>query len=151
MLNANWLTTGTRGLFYFMAKDITGIKYGRLTAIKFSHRIFKGNSYWYFKCDCGNEILRPVGAVRSGYTKSCGCIRNKAPNVRLRNIYIGMKSRCYNSKIVCYKRYGGRGIGICEEWLQDINKFYSWSMLNGYNDRLTIDRINNDGNYEPNN
>lgn len=70
---------------------------------------------------------------------------------RIRKCYGHMKDRCYNSKDKNYKRYGGRGITICDEWLNDYYAFESWALANGYSDDLTIDRINNDGNYEPNN
>ena len=70
---------------------------------------------------------------------------------RLASIYQGMKQRCYNTKRPHYKYYGGRGIVICDEWLNNPQAFYDWSMANGYQENLTIDRINNDGNYEPQN
>lgn len=70
---------------------------------------------------------------------------------RLYNIWRHMKQRCYNSNNKKYERYGKRGITVCEEWLNDFKAFYDWSMSNGYKDDLTIDRINNDGNYEPSN
>lgn len=70
---------------------------------------------------------------------------------RLKNIFISMIQRCYNANVKSYERYGGRGIIICDEWLNDRNKFYEWALNNGYQDNLTIDRINNDGIYEPNN
>jgi DNA-binding XRE family transcriptional regulator len=67
------------------------------------------------------------------------------------NIFRGMKQRCYNEKAESYKHYGGRGIKICDEWLENPELFYEWAIENGYNDGLTIDRIDNDGNYEPSN
>lgn len=70
---------------------------------------------------------------------------------RLKSIYYGMKTRCYNPNSANYKYYGEKGITICDEWLKDKNKFYEWSLNNGYQDNLTIDRINTNGNYEPNN
>ena len=70
---------------------------------------------------------------------------------RLASIYQGMKQRCYNTKCSRYKYYGSRGIGICDEWLNSPQAFYDWAMANGYQENLTIDRINNDGNYEPQN
>jgi hypothetical protein len=62
-----------------------------------------------------------------------------------------MKQRCYNNKTPAYKNYGGRGITVCEEWRNDFQAFYDWAMANGYADNLTIDRIDVNGNYEPNN
>lgn len=72
-------------------------------------------------------------------------------NTRLYSIYNNMKTRCYNAKSQFYYRYGGRGITICEEWKNDFQVFYEWAMINGYSDGLTIDRIDNNGNYEPDN
>lgn len=70
---------------------------------------------------------------------------------RLNSIYQHMKDRCYNKRSDCYKNYGGRGISICEEWLKNKTNFYEWALNNGYKNDLTIDRINNNGNYEPSN
>lgn len=70
---------------------------------------------------------------------------------RLNNIYHGMKQRCYNTNRSNYKHYGGRGIVVCDEWLNSFHAFYDWAMANGYRDDLTIDRIDNNGNYEPKN
>ena len=72
-------------------------------------------------------------------------------HTRLYKIWIGMKKRCYNPRSNAYERYGGRGIGIYQEWLNDFMSFYNWSMENGYNDNLSIDRIDVNGNYEPSN
>ena len=70
---------------------------------------------------------------------------------RLYRIWANIKTRCYNSNIPNYKRYGGRGITMCEEWKNNFQSFYDWSMSHGYSDELTLDRIDNDGNYEPSN
>ena len=72
-------------------------------------------------------------------------------NTRLYRIYNNIKSRCYNKNSQAYLRYGARGITVCEEWRNDFTKFYDWSMKNGYQENLTIDRIDNNGNYEPSN
>lgn len=73
------------------------------------------------------------------------------PNIRIKEIFSGMKNRCLNKHNHKYHRYGGRGIEICDKWLKDVDSFYKWSISNGYENDLTIDRINNNGNYEPNN
>lgn len=70
---------------------------------------------------------------------------------RLRSIYSGMKSRCYNKNSINYKYYGGRGISICDEWMESFDNFYHWALINGYDDELTIDRIDSNKNYNPNN
>lgn len=137
-------------------KDITGQKFGRLTAVK---RIrVKGKSMWLFNCDCGNQKEALPAPVRNGHTTSCGCRQKECRNhtkhgeskTRLFSTWQSMKDRCNNSKSKFYKNYGGRGIKICEEWGEFI-AFRDWSLLNGYSDNLSIDRINNDGNYEPSN
>lgn len=138
-------------------KDMTGEKYGKLTVLKFSHMRGK-HSYWLCKCDCGNLATVRADGLKRGTTKSCGClIKNNHPiehgqaKTKLYHLFYGMKQRCYNPKHESYHRYGGRGITICDKWLNDYMSFYRWSMKNGYKPGLTIDRIDNDGNYEPDN
>lgn len=91
-----------------------------------------------------NENLKRVGSQNGNYNH--GMTRT-----RLYRIWQAMKTRCYNQNFTHYKHYGGRGISICDEWLNDFQAFYDWSMSHGYSDDLTIDRIDNDGNYEPSN
>lgn len=155
-----------------MAKfiDITGKKFGKLTAIKLDHREKNSYSqtvqYWLFKCDCGKEVVLHKQRVMSGNTKSCGCIRhfklikkNKKHGLsksRLYVIYSGMKARCYDKKHISYQYYGGRGINICNEWKNDFYSFYKWAIDNGYDDtkkrgELTIDRIDVNSDYSPEN
>lgn len=138
-------------------KDITGERYGKLTVIKFSRMVGK-HSYWLCKCECGNEHIARSDCLKRGYIKSCGClVKENHPKThgqartRLYRIYYAMKQRCYNSNNSNYNRYGGRGIKVCSEWLHDFKTFYDWALKNGYDENLTIDRINFDGNYEPNN
>lgn len=142
-------------------KDHTNEKYGRLIVLQFVERK-KHNSYWKCRCDCGNEIIVPITYLTTGDTKSCGCLRKEqaikngkknkfVKNKRLYNIWIDMKRRCYNKNRKAYKNYGGRGIIICDEWKNNFMSFYNWAIENGYDDKLTIDRIDNNGNYEPNN
>ena len=112
-------------------------------------------------CDCGDIVYVKGCHLRSGHTKSCGCLnveKNKKLHTkhgkrytRLYRIWLNMKDRCYNKNNLSYKNYGGRGIKICDEWLHDFVNFYNWSMTNGYKDELTIDRINVNGNYEHSN
>lgn len=136
-------------------------KYGRLKVIEFVKRE-NSKSYWKCKCDCGNEITLPITYLTTGDTKSCGCLRKEmvaklsksksfVKNKRLYNIWIGMRRRCLNNKRNNYKYYGAKGIEICNEWKNNFNNFQNWALNNGYNDYLTIDRINIDNNYEPNN
>lgn len=110
-----------------------------------------------FKCYCGNEFITMIHSIKSGNTNSCGCYYDKThathglakhPLFAVRN---AIKQRCLNPKNTRFHDYGGRGIKICDEWLNDFQKFYDWSIQNGYRKGLQLDRINNDGNYEPSN
>lgn len=142
-------------------KDITNKRFGRLVAIDRIKRE-KHNTYWLFKCDCGNEIIIPQSYVSCGDTKSCGCYRkemagknaqikhNKA-HTRLYQIWSGIKQRCYNKNKEAYKYYGARGIKVCKEWKDDFMCFYNWAINNGYMEELTIDRRDVNGHYEPSN
>ena len=145
-------------------KDLTGKKFGKLTVIKLLYsKKLKDNKhyshYYLCKCDCGKEVEICLSNLLTGNTKSCGCLKKEYPNHkthgliehRLYKIYNGMKVRCYNKNAINYKDYGGRGITVCQEWLNDFINFYNWAMANGYTDDLSIDRIDNNGNYEPSN
>ena len=146
-------------------KDITGNVYGRLTAIELSYRDKKSNSFWLCKCECGNDTTVRIGDLGSGNTTSCGCYREEQSNkalierstthgetgTRLYNIWHGMKQRSNYKKNISYKHYGGKGIKVCKAWEEDYVKFRDWAMSNGYESHLTIDRIDNAGNYEPSN
>jgi len=142
--------------------DIVGKKFGRLTAIMFSHSL-KKYAYWKFLCECGNiKVIRGTH-VTSGLTLSCGCFRNEQTSKALttHGHYTGrsqtseicawknLKERCLNKKDKGYENYGGRGIKICDRWMKFEN-FYA-DMGDRPSDKHSIDRINNDGNYEPSN
>ena len=139
-------------------KDLTGITFGRLTVIK---RAENQGKYvvWECECSCGNTVLVKAASLSSGNTKSCGCLKHEHPYMithglskhRLYSIWIGMKGRCYNPNDSKYKNYGERGIAICDEWKNDFKAFYDWSMNNGYEETLTIERIDVNGNYTPEN
>ena len=150
--------------------DITGKKFGKLTAIRLDHKgknkSLQSVQYWLFKCDCGKEKIIKKQNVLNGNTKSCGCIhrdslikRNKKHGLsytRLYVVYAGMKARCYDKKHISYKYYGERGISVCDEWKNDFNSFHEWSIKNGYDENAkkgecTIDRIDVNGNYCPEN
>lgn len=137
-------------------KDLTNQKFGKLTTLYRLHNTHKkGGVHWLCLCDCGNLAEVRGDKLRSGYTKSCGCSRVTTKHgkchIRLYNIYYGMKCRCYNKNYKYYEYYGGRGIKVCDEWLNDFQVFYDWAINNGYKENLTIDRINTNGNYEPDN
>ena len=141
--------------------NLTGERFGKLVAIKTIGKNKNGAYLWQCKCDCGNEIIANVGNLKNGHTKSCGCLRvdrcktnftkHGLEHTRLYGIWSDMRLRCYDEKNIAYHRYGGRGITICDEWKNDVKAFYDWATENGYKDSLTIDRIDNDGNYCPEN
>lgn len=137
-------------------KDYAGQKFNKLTVVEFVERR-KGHMYWLFACDCGGSRVTRIDHVRGGATKSCGCLLNTdkithgETNSRLYGIYHKMKSRCLTKTDKAYIRYGGRGITICDEWHNDFVVFRDWALANGYTDALTLDRQDNNGNYEPSN
>ena len=148
-----------------------GQEFGRLTVIKLHHirkLTSSGRScnieYYLCSCSCGNIAIVQKSNLVRGHTKSCGCygketstqnvLKNKTHGLtrtRIYKIYKGMKRRCLRESEKAYKYYGARGVTICEEWLNDFLAFYNWSMKNGYSEELSIDRIDYNGNYEPNN
>lgn len=133
-------------------ENIIGRKFGKLTVIEECEKRDKAHHCFIkCKCDCGKIIIVREDAVKSGNTNSCGCWKHKMSYTRLYAIYKHMKNRCHNRNNIRYKHYGGRGIKICDEWLNDFMAFYEWAYKNGYNDSLSIDRIDVNGNYEPSN
>ena len=121
-----------------------------------------GGANWMCQCDCGNsKIISTKNLLHSRGltgTLSCGCLvkenhikTHDKSNSKQYLIWQKMKSRCYNKRHKHYKYYGGRGILICDEWLNDFERFYNWSVESGYKDGLTIDRIDNDLGYSPDN
>jgi hypothetical protein len=137
--------------------DLTGKKFGRLTVLSFSHMDKNGNAIWISKCECGTEILRRGYEIKSGHIKSCGCLKLKHGELlnhrktgipRLYQCWINMIKRCTKPNNLKYPDYGGRGITICVEWLEYI-PFREWALSTGYQNSLTLDRKDNNGNYEP--
>lgn len=134
-----------------------GKKFGRLTVVEeYTQRGTSGRIIYKCRCDCGNEADVSGAHLRTGHTRSCGCsrrdhIKHGQAYTRLYHIYHKMKARCYYKHDARYSRYGGRGITLCDEWLNDFMNFYNWAMNNGYSDELSIDRINNNNNYGPSN
>ena len=136
--------------------NIIGQKFGKLLVLEKTNEKAKNNGEYKYKCicDCGKKILVRGSNLKQGNSKSCGCSHSNSitkENHRLYVIYDNMKARCNNPKNVGYKNYGGRGIKVCNEWNKDFNIFVKWALENGYKDNLTLDRINNNGNYEPSN
>lgn len=144
-----------------MVKDLTGQKFGRLTIISKAGITKNGGSLWKCKCTCGSYTTASTKHLQRGSTRSCGCIRReRAAKLNLNHgltkhslfsIWRGIRRRCYESKHQAYKDYGGRGISVCSEWKTNFKSFYDWAIKNGWKEGLTIDRVDNDGNYEPEN
>lgn len=149
-------------------KDLTGNKYDRLTVISYSHKDKKRRVHWNCLCVCGNEVVRRTDALNTNANyKSCGCytrelqrkqMLEKNPNkthgmsgTRIYKIYRKMHERCYDENYPEFHLYGGRGIRVCNEWRQNFNNFYEWSKANGYENNLSIDRIDTNKGYSPNN
>lgn len=137
-------------------EDLTGKRFNKLVVLGFaeSRRRPCGatRSYWRCKCDCGNITIVNQSHLKDGRTKSCGCLkRTTKSHKRIHRIWKGMKDRCLNPNYHSYSRYGGRGITICDEWINDSNAFERWAVSNGYSDELSIDRIDNDKGYSPDN
>ena len=140
--------------------DLTGERFGRLTVIDCVGTDKRYHKKWKCRCDCGNEIIVLSTNLLTGQTKSCGCWRSDlakenntthgGTGTRLFNAWQSMRDRCSNPNNKSFGRYGGRGITVCKEWDAYV-AFRDWSLANGYSDALSIDRIDNDGNYEPSN
>lgn len=143
-------------------KDLTGQRFGKLTVVRRDKDYVSPKGYvavnWLCKCDCGEYAIVRGCNLKSGASQSCGCERTIHPNrlrhgdahTRLHNIWQGMRTRCNNQNDASYRWYGGRGICVCEEW-NSYEPFRDWAYENGYDDSLSIDRIDVNGNYEPNN
>jgi len=141
-----------------MAKliNIIGMKFGKLTVEKIVGKTKTRDTLWKCNCDCGEQKIVCGGKLKSGHTKSCGCLKNGNTNAvthgkhssRTYKSWNAMKNRCTNKNVTGYKYWGGRGITICDDWMKFEN-FYS-----DMGDRpleKSLDRINNNGNYEPSN
>lgn len=146
--------------------DMTGKTFGRWTVLVQAGNHKRGGALWQCRCVCGVVQTVLAASLRSGKSKSCGCLKREGMNARflkhgatthasarrggktrLYNCWTGMRKRCNDKKDM---RYGGRGISVCCEW-DDFKTFHDWAMANGYRDDLSLDRIDVDGNYEPTN
>ena len=153
----NWHTT--------KAEDLTGKRFGQLTVIRRAENQNGAHASWVCKCICGNECTVTSDHLKSGNTVSCGCVGAKAlqphkthgmSGSRLYKVWRNMVQRCENPNVESYKYYGARGITVCRQWRDDYAAFYEWAMANGYDPNAkfgecTIDRIDVNGNYEPDN
>lgn len=157
------------------AIDITGQKFGKLTALNPTDKRKGESVVWDCACDCGNKMQIALNKLKykSG-ARSCGCLQKEKASAsgklmvhkkgsesstyihggyktRIYAEWLNMKARCNYTNSKVYKRYGGRGIKVCDEWEHDFKVFWEWANENGYSDTLTLDRKDVNGNYEPNN
>lgn len=143
--------------------DLTGHRFGRLIVrCRAAGNTANGSARWVCLCDCGKEVIVPGVTLRRGSTQSCGCLRREktvdahtthgGKGTRLYRIWLSMKARCgIPNDNTNFKYYGGRGITVCDEWSHDFKAFRDWAIIHGYSDNLSIDRIDVNGDYCPEN
>lgn len=146
-------------------KDLTGQRFGKLTVVEFTGKTVPGRgAIWKCKCDCGNYREVATNHLNYGQITMCeDCVKSdrqmRALNVvktrnkrnKLRSVWNTIKYRCFNPDCVVYKHYGGRGITMCDEWVNDYKCFHEWAISHGYSEGMTIERIDVNGNYSPEN
>lgn len=144
--------------------NLIGERFERLVVLSLDHRNKYGTAYYICQCDCGKQVIVRGNHLTDNSTKSCGCYsidtcykmvkintKHNLSHSKLYRVWSSMIHRCYNPNCRAYKDYGGRGIKVCDEWKDNLNIFYDWALNNNYMEGLSIDRINNNGNYEPSN
>lgn len=133
-----------------------GDRFGKLIAVAFHHSSANRSSYWLYSCDCGGEVIARNTHVRKGDVSSCGCIRRERfmkhdmSQTSLFVAWVNMRNRCYKEDNDMFALYGGRGITVCARWLESFQNFYD-DMGDKPTDKHSLDRIDSNGNYEPNN
>ena len=143
-----------------LVTDLTGRRFGKWIVIKRNGSNKWGAALWLCKCDCGNQKTVASQFLTSRASTSCGCVSLESKSktkrkhgmrrTRLYRIWTNMKQRCFNNQSSSYEDYGGRGIVVCDEWLE-FQAFRDWALSHGYSEDLSIDRTDNDGNYCPEN
>ena len=133
---------------------------GRLVVIGFHHKSKSNHVFVECVCDCGKHVVVRASSIVKQESKSCGCLARELTKKRLTkhgmfgsriyNIWAGLRRRCYDSNVSGYKWYGGKGIGYCKEW-DSFENFYEWAKKSGYKDSLSIDRIDYNKGYSPEN
>lgn len=143
-----------------LAARFVGMKFGRLIVVREANRDQRNERQWLCRCDCGNEVVAPAYRLKSGNTNSCGCYRSqrqsethathKRTNTPEYESWSGMKKRCFNRRCKSYPDYGGRGITVCDRWSKSFQAFLDDMGLKP-DSANSIERVNNNGNYEPGN
>jgi len=143
---------------YKTLKIVPGDRFGKLTIVKedgrFTQPSGQGQRAFLCRCDCGNLKRIRLSHLVHNRVRSCGCLRGVQHNDSYSSLYrvwTAMKQRCNLKSYINYNSYGERGITVCDEWMNSYLKFKKWALSNGYKWGLLIDRINNDGNYSPDN
>ena len=149
--------------------DLTGQRFSAVVVLERAENSKRNEVMWRCRCDCGKEFITRARSLRSGEVTSCGCLGKEhavaamkkantkhgaSPHrgyAKLYNTWLRMKGRCSRPTATSYKYYGGRGISVCEEWEKDFVAFRDWALANGYQEGLSIDRIDVNGNYCPEN
>lgn len=142
-----------------MQLDLSGSRVGNFTVLKLDHVDNYRHKFYQCQCDCGTIFVKRDDIIKNAKHQACNnCKRNRADmvvhnksNTKLYRIYYGMKQRCNNQRAREYHNYGARGITVCDEWEDNFISFYHWSIANGYEPGLQLDRKDNNGNYEPSN
>ena len=148
-------------------RDIIGKTFGRFTVVSNAGKAPSKHSLWRCVCSCGNEIIVIRCSLTSGSTRSCGCLNDEQRHkkgeeanrtkhgkhdTRLYRIWKAMRNRCLNPNSPDFQKwYGAKGITVCQEWINDFSPFEKWAIENGYQDTLTLDRIDVNSNYSPQN
>lgn len=146
-------------------KDLTGMKFGKLTVVSIDEKATSRHYKWICKCECGNTVSVFGTNLNQGISQSCGCNSSRTrayklkdintkhgmSRTRIYHIYHGILIRCTKPNSQNYKHYGGRGITMCDEWANSFESFVSWANSNGYNEELTLERIDNNKGYSPDN
>lgn len=145
--------------------DLNGKRFGRLVVIgRAEDRVQKNGRrrvMWTCQCDCGNVVTVLGDNLKKGVSNSCGCLRKEIMSAaksthgdtktKLYGVWCGIKRRCYNEHTMYYEKYGGRGITMCDEWRDSYEAFKKWAESSGYSEGLSIERVDNDGPYSPEN
>lgn len=140
-------------------KDLTGQRFGKLIVIGYAGVDDASHALYRCQCDCGNTVVKRGSSLKSGGIKSCGCLRGQShgdsspasENHRIYDVWIGMRDRCLNPNAHGHEWYGDRGITVCDEWKDDYSKFKDWALAHGYKDSLSLDRIDVNQGYSPEN